>query len=269
MKKNLMLSFIMFIVFGCEKDDLVPKGLLKDSIIEYLTYTDIHQFPSNNLLSPPCYCVPMETRIIFEYEGQKLTRVKGSFINVPDVTLMYKPQFSADAYDSIVHLENDVFVYTRPPYAFYSNENPENPIQYEFDANQKLVGITSRNGVRLTYEYDENIIIERMNSDRVLRKFYMENNNLVKVESENINLEGELVGRKEIIFSDYDNNPNPFKGLYYITGAFYRSFSENNYSKMTLTKYSKHEDEFIVSLEFKKEFGFDYTNSGYPKFGNY
>jgi len=54
MKKLLVLSLIMFIVIGCEKDDtVIPKGRLKNSIIEYLTYTDIHQFPSNNLLAPP------------------------------------------------------------------------------------------------------------------------------------------------------------------------------------------------------------------------
>lgn len=260
----------MFIVFGCEKDDTaIPKGRLKNSIIEYLTYTDIHQFPSKNLLVPPCYCVPMETKIQFTYDNQKLTRVNGSFVNIPQGTLLYNPEFSADAYDSIVHLENKVLVYTKPPTAFYSNDNPENPIKYQFDDHQNLTGITSRNGVQLTYEYNVNLIVESIESGEVRRKFHMENNNLVRVESENISLDGELVGRKEIIFSNYDNNPNPFKGMYYITGAFYRSFSENNYSKMTITKYTKNEDEFVVTFDITKEFDFGYYNSGYPKFGNY
>jgi len=211
----------------------------------------------------------METKIQFTYDNQRLTRVSGSFVNIPQGTVLYNPQFSADTYDSIVHLENQVRVYTKPPTAFYSNDDPENPIKYVFDDDQNLTSITLRNGVQLVYEKTDNLIVESIEPGEVRRKFHMENNNLARVESENINLSGELVGRKEIVFSNYDSNPNPFKGMYYITGAFYRSFSNNNYSKMTITEYTKIDGEFIVTFEFTKEFDFEYYNSGYPKFGNY
>lgn len=76
--------------------------------------------------------------------------------------------------------------------------------------------------------------------------------------------------KKEIIFQDFDNKPNPLKGLYYLTGAFYRAFSANNYSACTINQYMRMTDGKIEKIgSYSFSIPILYTTDGYPKFGDY
>jgi hypothetical protein len=98
----------------------------------------------------------------------------------------------------------------------------------------------------------------------------MEDNNLVKVVKENIDLQGKLFRIEEMLFQEYDTNPNPFKNKYHISGAFYRAFSENNYKKTTKLVYTILIDGTFGLLSTTWfSMPIIYDDKGYPLFGTY
>jgi hypothetical protein len=69
---------------------------------------------------------------------------------------------------------------------------------------------------------------------------------------------------------EYDNAPNPFKGLYYIPGAFLRSFSANNYTSYTVNEYDMLTDTtYGIISSIHCRFPFTYDSDGWPEFGSY
>ena len=173
-------------------------------------------------------------------------------------------------YDSIIKLNETYKVYTLPTsMPYYFTDNPDNPVEYIIN-DQEIQQITRRDGFILNYEHESHFIYEKNEDGLVLKKFYLENNNLTKVEKFKYDLNLEVYQRTEILFQEYDSSPNPFKGKYYVLGAFYRSFSENNYRSYTINTYNRLDDgsfQLYQTLEASPPFG--YTDDNYPLFGNY
>lgn len=122
----------------------------------------------------------------------------------------------------------------------------------------------------LKYNYSPNQITESDESGRILRRFYFDNNNLVKVVAEIYDIQGELNSKTEILFKDFDDRINPFMNKYYIKGAFFRAFSMNNYKTLIRSKFKKLTgDEFELINSYSTTVAIDYDHLGYPIFGDY
>ena len=81
---------------------------------------------------------------------------------------------------------------------------------------------------------------------------------------------GQLIGKREIHFEDYDTNPNPLEGKFYIIGAFYRAFSKNNFTKYTIKYYLSFDGATLELFEFHTySIPLTYDNFGYPLIGQY
>ena len=78
-----------------------------------------------------------------------------------------------------------------------------------------------------------------------------------------------LVYKKEILFTEYDDRPNPLKNKFYILGAFYRAFSKNNYVKVSINEYDWIDGVFVKNQIFSFTVPFQYTAEGYPVYGDY
>jgi hypothetical protein len=102
--------------------------------------------------------------------------------------------------------------------------------------------------VNFTYQYQGNAVLEYKEED-LYRTFYFENNNLVKIEEliyhdmNNPLQESDILYAKyEIVFSEFDNLQNLLEGKFFIDGAFFKSFSKNNYHKIELVYYTYNQE---------------------------
>lgn len=91
----------------------------------------------------------------------------------------------------------------------------------------------------------------------------------MKVTSEDKNNSGVLIGATETIFSGFDKYLNPFENMFYVRGAFYRAFSENNFNTITHKVFSVNEQGRILLPEKSFSISFGYNAQGWPKFGDY
>jgi hypothetical protein len=163
------------------------------------------------------------------------------FTNIPSYTVFYE--------DNTVSINHNVTFFDSETLNTYSINNDK---------------IISRNVVstlnyfnyelaEYTYQYFDDYIEESRNNE-LFRTLFFENNNLVKIEQLRYgNIEdplGEpntLVGKTDYIFSDYDTNENLMKGLFFLDGAFYKAFSNNNYQKISRYNYNYSDGEFTPS----------------------
>lgn len=268
-----LTPFVLFIVLSyflhpaCNKsNEVTTNELLLNCSVEYLNYTDNPLFNNTDLTYPPNDA--LATKIHFEYNEDVLTGIKGGFVLVPDgnhMRLVFDEEF---IYDSIVYDGNKVKVFTKPEFAYTAFDNPENPIIYQINTDNKLEKITKRDEVQLNYTYNNNQVVEKSHEGETLRTFYLEDGNLVKVET-NKYVQGVLAYKKELLFIDYDDKPNTLKNKFYILGAFYRAFSKNNYTKYQLNEYRMVDGEFIQTSSYSFSMPIAYTSNGYPAYGDY
>jgi len=275
MKKSTILLFIIFAVISCTKDETPPvTPKLKNCRIEYLFFKDeitILDYQSINF-------APYDSTVIacsYTYADDKLTKTKGGFVAVPSGSTFSNFLFSTDAYDSIHFENNTIYTYAKINFGEFIHTDILSPTIFTLDSQNNLIKISKKNafhpyGLELNYTYSENLVTETYNSGLTRRKFYLENNNLVKVVTEVYDIHGALYSKKEILFEGFDNKPNPFKNMYYVKGAFFRAFSENNYQKVTVTEYSYLLDgSFGINSTWWFTMPFDYNADGYPTFGDY
>jgi hypothetical protein len=271
MRKVTLLIFTLLAVFSCKKEEIssiTPK--LKNCRVEYLFFNDditmsgsqSIAIPPDNSQSPVCS---------YLYNDDKMIKLTGGFISVP----LSGQIFSKDVYDSIYTTGRAIYVYTK--YAVNDSlwEDRFNPIVYNLDSHKKLVKITKKDGSHsgefdLNYTYSENQITETFSDGRVRRKFYFEKNNLIKVVSEVLDFQGLVFSKKEILFEEFDDKPNPFKNMYFVKGAFFRAFSDNNYKSFTIKEYIRSSDgTFDLKSSYWYQMPFLYNTDGYPVFGDY
>jgi hypothetical protein len=269
MRKTFILFIIILTISGCKKDEsTTPVPKLKNCAAEYLKFSDDNKcfgyfsfvFPPNDVL---------KTIVSFKYKNDKVIQVTGGFRPVsPGVSYIL---FSNDVYDSIVYQDKSIFVYTKPSSInIFFNGYPDSPTVYTKDSNGKLIKMVRRDGVEINYIYQNNQITEKFSTGKIIRNFYIENNNLTRITSESGDTSYPYYSKTEILFQDFDTKPNPLKNMYHLSGAFYRSFSENNYSKYTINYYSRQENgEIGLMGTGSYSMPFEYTADGYPKFGEY
>ena len=267
MKNVLLLLTILLVISGCKKkEDPTPVRKLKNCAVEYLNFMDDNKYYSN-----PSMHISFPT-VSFKYLDDKLIQTKGGFIAIPDGSNFTNIVFVADAYDSIVYTGYAASVYSKPKaiYSFMYDVFPENPTIYSTNSDGRLSSMTRRDGYKYTYTYLGNQVIEKNSAGKTLRNFYFENNNLVSVTSEYGDTSLPFYSKKEILFQDFDTHPNPLKNMYHFSGAFYRAFSENNYSKYTVNIYG-HLDTGKIGITSTSWFSMPiiYETDGYPKFGEY
>lgn len=278
MKKILSLCIISFLMIGCKKNE--PNDLsnftprLKTCMVNYLFFQDDISFAEYNDLA---YLPGESLYCSYYYHQEDVNKVVGGFMPIPTGTNLTSYIFiNSRVYDSIQIGNNTFQIYTK--YINDSgqiNEKHYNPTVYHFDNQNKLIKVTRINslfpdGYDLKYYYSENQIRESFNDNFTTRTFYFQNSNLVKIVSEHYDNHGVLFSVKEILFQDYDDKPNPFKNKNYLLGAFFRSFSENNYQGYTINKYYRSEDStMVLNSTVHVSTPLTYNSYGYPNFGEY
>ncbi|MDP3915793.1 MAG: hypothetical protein Q8R96_18865 [Bacteroidota bacterium] len=270
--RNFAIVLITFLyLFGCKNDDQpspIPK--LQNCAIEYLYFSDDYRFAGNTINFPPNDA--LKTICSYEYQNDKIVKVTGGFLRVPSGSNFSNFVFSEDVSDSIVYSGNNIYVFTK--YTNLPSSNSGNPITYTLDSDDKIQKLTLSNGFdtsfEVNYSYSKNEITEKNKNGVIFRKFYMEGNNLVRIVKQSFDLQGNIIRKEEILFQEYDTNPNPFKNKYHILGAFYRAFSKNNYKKTTKLVYTILVDGsfgLISTSQFSMPIIYD--DRGYPLFGTY
>jgi hypothetical protein len=275
MKKTIIPFIFILTVFSCKKDETItttPK--LENCRVEYLYFAD-----DIMLKNSQSYDIQpsdsSDTSCSYSYTDNKLTRVIGGFIMVPKGSDFSHQSFSKYAYDSICYINNTVYVYKKIKSDGATVDDNINSTIFYLDSQQNLVKINKKdafhpNGFDLTYTYSPNLVTETDNTGVNRRKFYFENNNLIKAVYEMYDAQGAVSWKLEILFQEYDNNPNPFKNMYFVRGAFFRAFSKNNYKSFTLNEYSKSSDGTLVPIKNSWfSMSFLYNADSYPMFGDY
>ena len=273
--KNIVIIIILISMFwSCKQDEVIsPVYRLKNCAIEYLNFSDDNKYLNNTSLNFPANEV-LKTVVTFKYENNNVIQSIGGFINVPGGTNLTNLLFSTNVYDSIVYSGYEVMVYTKPN-VFYSpslspTENRLSPTIYTLDQNGRLIRFLRRDSQMISYFYLDNLIVEKNSENKILRNFYFENENLVTITKEYGDTTDAYYYKKEINFQDFDNNPNPLKGQYHLTGAFYRAFSTNNFAAYTISEYMRMDDGKIGKIgSYWYTMPIIYTTDGYPKFGDY
>jgi len=275
MKKSAVLLFVIFTAISCTKDEIpsvTPR--LKNCGIEYLLFQDEITISGNQSIN----FLPNDSSVVacsYTYAGGQLTKSTGGFVPVPLGSNFSNLLFTPDAYDSIHFENNAIHTYAKINLGGTIHTDISSPTIFSLDSQNKLIKISKKdtfhpNGFDLNYTYSENQVTETDNNGLTRRKFYFENNNLIKVVTEVYDLQGELFSKKEILFQEFDNKPNPFKHMYFVKGAFFRAFSENNYHKFTVNEYSHLFDgTFGIISTYWFTMPFDYNADGYPMFGDY
>lgn len=272
--KNIAITVILISLFwSCKQDEVItPVPRLKNCAIEYLCFIDDNKYLYNSSLTFPPND-PLKTIVTFDYENNQIIKTTGGFLNVPSGTNLANLSFSSDVYDSIVYRGNEILVFTKPR-VIYSHsslkEKPNNPTIFAFDKDGRLIRVVRRDSMSIIYSYADNLIREKNSDNGIVRKFYFENENLVSVTKEYGDTTDLYYYKKEINFQDFDSKPNPLKGQYHLTGAFYRAFSTNNYSSYTIMEYMRMADGKIGKVStYWYSMPITYTTDGYPKFGDY
>lgn len=274
MKRILILVLIIPTIFSCKKkNDESFSHKLKNCKIEYLFFYDEIKITTGQTLTfPPSDSMSLS---YYNYENERMTRITGGFAPVPHGPNLSYYIFSHTAYDSLLVNGNAIFSYIK----YVDGEgkvhdNTMNPIIYYLNTQNRLTKINKKNsfypdGFDLKYTYFENQMTETRDTF-TNRKFYFEGNNLVKVTTERYDTLGNLTWKKEILFQDYDNNPNPFQDMYFVSGAFFRAFSKNNYESYRINEYSLLADSTLgIYYSYHFTMPITYNSDGYPNFGEY
>jgi hypothetical protein len=275
MKQTIIPYIIILTLFSCKKDEVpVTTPKLKNCRVEYLYFRDDIMMRYDQAM----IILPMDssfTGCTYTYSGNKLVRVEGGFVTVPNGANFSNQAFSKDAYDSISYSNNTVYVNKKTRFEGATwNDNYNSGIFY-LASDHKLVKTITKdtfhpNGTDLNYTYSENLVTETNSAGITRRKFYFENNNLVKVLYEKKDNQGVVFWKLEILFHEFDNKHNPFKNMYYVRGAFYRAFSENNYKSFTINEYYRLEDGTMGLLNYSWfTMPILYNVENYPLFGDY
>lgn len=275
MKNVALLLFISLAVFSCTKDEsptVTPR--LKNCKVEYLFFRDDIRLSNNQtfLFDPGD---SLSSFCSYTYADMKMAKTTGGFVTVPSGSNFSNLVFSSRAYDSIYFDDNTVYSYSKFNFGGLISEDNLSPTIFHLDSQHKLIKINKNNGLYLNridlfYTYTGNQVIETDVNGLISRIFYYENNNLVKVVSEKYDAQGVLFWKKEILFQGFDNKPNPFKNMFFVKGAFFRAFSENNYQEYTVTEYSQlYDGTFGIYNTFWFSMPIEYNAGGYPMFGDY
>jgi hypothetical protein len=266
MKKILLFIASLVTLYGCEHNNPDTERQLISISVKYLILKDDIRYATNTDIF-----YGLDDSCFIEYEGNVPIRVVGGVMNASSGAGLINLLFSEEVYDLIVHTGNVVNVTTDPKYYCYITDMPDNPVSYALSTDKKLLSVTKRNEHVFHYQYSSSLIIVTNSDGDIIQRMHFDNDNLVLIEEEAFDHRtGQLIGKKEKYFEDYDTNPNPLEGKFYIIGAFYRAFSKNNFTKYTIKSYISL-DGITLDLIGSQTYSIPltYDNLGYPLLGQY
>jgi YD repeat-containing protein len=268
MIKRLFLFFILGLLAGsCKKEEKTVEPRLMNCEINFLRFADDPRYFHRSEYEIDI-SFDGSPGILYTYENGKVARSTGGITMMGFGSLW----LTMISYDSLVYAGNRVMVYGKPfsPYLITQTEDPDRPTIYEYDKDGRLTAIIRRDQSVVNYSYQGDIIAEVNPMNGSVRNFYFDNGNLIKIVRKTGSPELSYYHLREILLQDYDDNPNPFKGLFHLPGAFFRAFSENNYAKITISDYSSTDnvifEQYYQSVSWRT---LTYNEAGYPLFGVY
>lgn len=244
------------LLFSCDnnEDEIIENQCQLISVHAISAYYDYTGLIINSATNSP--------KIVLQYDDSqsKITSIKGGPILVPTGSNSSEWIFSENR-EVMISYENNLILYE----SIIQIPNGSSTNVYEINNNK----IISRNvveyinpyllgNVEYTYEYSDTYILEKVNN-QLRATYFFENGNLTRVEKfiyTTYGNESYLVGKNEILFSQFDDSENLAKGLFFVDGLFYKSFSNNNYGRIDLENYSFINNEFVLD------------NSSYMSFNN-
>lgn len=260
MKKLLLTLITLTLLLSCSPDDqdtsttnkILPAAVNIGTLIflknDY-TYVNFTNFSSTN-------------RMQFEYNNNnQITAMLGGLEVYGNFDSFENYRFNESIVKNITYNGNIVTV--KNPFFFsISFSSDENYIDYEIN-NGKLLSRTLygggyQNPVTYTYEYSGDIINE-YEGTTLRRTFYMQNDNLIKVDMFFYDSStNEIAFKRQFTFENYDNTENLLQQKYFIDGAFLKAFSKNNFNKFGYQDYSYENGSFIMEYSYYYyEFSYD------------
>jgi YD repeat-containing protein len=265
--KLLLLLTVVFLTVACKKDETTVLPRLKNCETRYLNFQNDPRYFNRSDIS---FDISLDGSpgIQFTYKNGRVIKSTGGIIMMGFGQLWV----TTSVYDSLVYSGNKVLVYSKPfsPYLVTQTEDPDKPTIYEYDKNNRLTAIIRRDQSAVNYSYQDDMITEVSTVNGNVRNFYFENGNLIKITAKTVSSGHSYYHLKEIFLQDYDDNPNPLKGLFHLPGTFFRAFSDNNYSKISIKDYSSTDN---INFELYNDSNYwitlTYNEAGYPMFGEY
>lgn len=258
MKKLLLFIGIVSFLSSCSsgESEAVSACKVTSVDIQTLSFEDIE---INQMGVDPSW----SGKFYFEYDSQnRIDKINGGFIpNPPGISPYF--YLGAEAHDSISYEPGKII-------AHYSANFPKlRPKKiFSVDAQGKLqsLHVTSYIGsdeseAFFTYEYQPNLIIEKLNG-KITKKFYFENENLVKLLKLQTSSQGIVFVKQEIYYKGYDQSPNLLKGKFFINGNFLKAFSKNNYKKVESHEYIMYEGQLIENGNGYFDLPYGYNSDG-------
>lgn len=256
--------FILLILVGCTSDD--GEETIKCQIQNtHYTFLELFEDDYGNILNNPASTGLVE----FLYnDNNSIIRANGGLRTINPAT-GFRFVFVDNVYDSISHKSNSIEVYKKSADLLFNDD-----IVFELNNNSlPNKKITSSNSYTFTYS-SNNILVESINNNGIRSTYHYDNKNLIRIETilSDITLADgtKIVERTVDTFNEYDDKLNPFKNLFYIRGAFFRSLSENNYKIHNFVREKRiGDDDWQIRENHHVSSNFEYDENNLPKFGEY
>jgi len=250
--------FILLNLFGCSSDDnpVINKCQIQNT---HYTFLELFEEDYASIFKDPTSSGLIE----FSYDFDKIIIARGGLANIHPSS-GFRFLFVDSVYDSISHKSNSIEIYKKSPDQLFNND-------IKFELNNNLLPfkkITSYNSYTFNYSGDQ--LVGSVDINGVESSYSYENGNLIKIESLKALPDGTVYERIIHSFEEYDIKPNPFKGLFYLRGAFYRSLSKNNYkTHHFIREKSLGNNEWEPIESYNISLDFEYDENDFPKFGEY
>lgn len=254
---RIFLLFIILSLLSCSSSDEESDDMINCRLDEILPGAMFYEY-SNINNDVILFSDPGQIRIkLFYSDNGVLDSIKGGLIDFGGFT------FNDNVTYKFSYINNEILVEHLAGTSTTST--------YKIEEGKIISRIYNPNYNQFTvprefhYVYEDNVVNEFL--DGILfRTYHLTNNNLTKVDEFIYNLESppELIRKKEITFSDFDNSPNLLKGQFHIDGAFYKAFSENNYTSIGARYYDFNGQNFVLNPNyiFDGNFSLSYNENG-------
>ncbi len=254
MRKLFFVFALAAVLFGCSSDDSEPSCRL-------MSVSTLPFWFDDYLTGVPSVDPRFDGKLHFSYVNGKIAKVKGGMIrrNEPHAFFL-----SGSVEDSIAYQADSVYVYlshnlVNTPALVNTYKISNGQLKYVHKVERLVSGETFYSD--LTYEYDGDVVIEKR-SGTPRRTFEFENGNLVRVTQNFYGLQGQYTGKREWLFTNYDTSPNLLKGKFYVEGAFFAAFSENNYRRREVRSSYVVDGQEIFTEPSYVEYGLTYDADG-------
>lgn len=256
-----MKKYFTFLIFGlilfssCKKKSFEKNCKLNSVSVSALIYDEYQFCPQFDPNAPK--------KVEFEYDNNnKISKVSGGLTLVAcgstfGMWILWDSAYQLVTYNGSTIIAQH-FTYPGSQQAY---EVREFVIKNDIVESVRITKPSAPNSTPIenTYQLNGNLIEEKRNGN-LFRTFTIENNNLVKAERIFKNqFTGEIGGKTEILFQNYDNKVNYLRGKYFIVGAFYKAFSKNNYTKITTRNFSYENNTYKLVQETSVDFPLKYN----------